>query len=122
MQKSRRHPAHIYLPPSLVVSVKGRAKQLDLPLSSYFKILLRNFVYAGSPRTIELPAEKPSAQVRERLPFSVSPQLWADAEMAAGRIGGTVSLLVQALATAELLSPSPDFTICARGPKPRIQQ
>ncbi len=102
--------------------MKLRAKQLDLPLSGYFKVLLRNYLYAASPRSIELPEEKPSAQVRERLPFSVQPQLWADADAAASRLDGTVSLLVEALAAADLLSPSADLTICVRGPKPKIQQ
>lgn len=110
------------MPPLLVAAARPRAKQLDLPLSTYFAVLLRNHLYARRPAAIELPSDEPSAEVRERIPFSVQPALWSDAENAAARLGGTVSLLVEALATAEILSPSPDLIVCARGPKPKLQQ
>jgi hypothetical protein len=64
------------------------------------------------------PEDKPSAQVRERLPFSVNPALWKDATVAARQLGGTVSLLVEALTRADLLSPTQDFTIYVHKRRP----
>jgi hypothetical protein len=111
VKKSRRYPAHVYLPPLLVAIVRPRAAQLDLPLSNYFSILLRNYLFGGVPSAISLPKDKPTAQVRERLPFSVKPAVWSDAEDAARRLGGSVSLLVEALATHDCASGRHEFTI-----------
>lgn len=97
-----------------------RAAQLSLTLSGYLTILLRNHLL-GSFAPIELSEDVTTAQVRERVPFSVNKDLWSEAEKAAGRLGGTASQLVEALAMAEILSPAPDLLIRARGPKPKLR-
>ena len=120
MQKRRRLPEHIYLPPAVAAAVGPRSAQLDLPLSAYFSILLRNHLYAGVPSAVELPTEK-HAQVRERIPFSVQSDLWRDAQEAAKFLGGSVSLLLEALVMAELRSPAADFVIYVRAAKAKLR-
>lgn len=87
----------------------------------YFAILLRNHLNAAPPRKIALPDTGTGQQVRERIPFSVPLDLWREADAIATRAGGTVSLLVEALATADLQSPGAGLTIQVKNGKPKIR-
>ena len=85
--------------------MKRRARQLALSVSAYLGVLLRNAVYARQPTKIVLPADGTDSQVRESLALSISPQLQADATALAGRLGGTLSRLAEALAQADTAEP-----------------
>lgn len=111
----RRKPLHAYFPPDLAESVRHRIARLEVRRSDYFAILLRNAIYSGRPKIVTLSEPELSDRVREDFPFSLTPRLQADATEFARDRGGTVSRLLEELASRDVAAPEAGLVIWPRG-------
>lgn len=97
--------------PTLADFARGRARQLGLPLSTYFGLLLWNFSQA--PERMK-PEPAAAAFARVHVPCSIRPQVWGVSREQIKKSGLNANSLVEALVAADRAGPSGFFTIRAK--------